>query len=116
MKTHYMSLSESAFTQIKSGEKTVELRLFDEKRQGVAVGDGIVFSLVDDATQVIKTTVLALHKFPNFNALFSAGMLEKSGFGGYTKEEAVACMRTYYTPEKEAKYGVLGIEIEKKEE
>ena len=116
MKTHYMSLSKAAYAQIKSGEKTVELRLFDEKRQGVNVGDDIYFSLADDASQLIKTTVLALHKFSNFNDLFFADMLEKSGFGGYTKEEAVACMRTYYTLEQEEKHGVLGIEIKNKED
>ena len=113
MQTHQMSLNEEAFLQIQKGEKTIEVRLFDEKRQLVQIGDGIHFSLVGDATQTIKTKVLALHRFPDFSSLFSEEILLKSGFAGYTKEGAVDCMHTYYSPEREEKYGVLGIEIEK---
>ncbi len=111
MKEHYMKLNKAAFEQIKSGEKTIEIRLFDEKRQMVEKGDFIYFSLMDDDKQVIKARILDLHYFPDFLTLFSADFMIKSGFGGYTKEAAIACMRTYYSPEKEKKYGVLGIEI-----
>lgn len=116
MKEHYMSLNEAPFEQIKNGEKTVELRLFDEKRRLVQEGDVIYFSLIENATEVIKTKVISLHKAASFATLLSEEMLVKSGFAGYTKEEAIACMRTYYTAEKEEKYGVLGIEIQTKED
>ena len=111
MQEHYMSLNKEAFEQIKKGEKTVEIRLFDEKRRLVQVGDIIYFSLLGDLAQKIKTKVLALHPFSNFSALFSTDLLEKGGFAGYTIAESVECMYTYYLPENEEKYGVLGIEI-----
>lgn len=40
---HTMKLHSSPFNMIKCGEKTYELRLYDEKRQCIKIGDGIVF-------------------------------------------------------------------------
>ena len=107
-----MKLNEAPFAQIKNGEKTVELRLNDEKRSTVNVGDEIKFVLATDDTQLIRARVIALHKYASFRELFEAGFLESTGFGGYTVDMACERMRAYYTAEQEQKYGALGIEIE----
>ena len=41
---HNMKLNPYPFEMIKSGQKTIELRLLDEKRQLIKVGDTIVFT------------------------------------------------------------------------
>ena len=41
---HYMNLNPEPFEMIRSGEKTIELRLNDEKRKAIGVGDTKVFS------------------------------------------------------------------------
>ena len=38
---HKMKLKLSPFEKIKDGSKTIELRLYDEKRQKVKIGDFI---------------------------------------------------------------------------
>ncbi len=38
-----MHLADEPFEKIKSGEKTVEIRLYDEKRKAIKIGNGIVF-------------------------------------------------------------------------
>ena len=38
---HRMKLNESPFERIKNGTKTIEFRLYDEKRQQIKVGDKI---------------------------------------------------------------------------
>jgi len=43
---HYMKLQPKPFAKIKEGTKTLELRLNDEKRQSITVGDTIIFSLM----------------------------------------------------------------------
>ncbi len=110
--THYMNLNVSPFEMIKSGEKTIELRLFDEKRQAIDVDDIIVFTLTNDPTQQIKVKVLTLHLFPNFEDLYSSLPLEKCG---YEQQELLTAsykdMELYYSKEKQAKYGVVGIEV-----
>ena len=45
---HRMKLQTSPFKKIQNGSKTIELRLNDEKRQQVQVGDFIEFSQIDD--------------------------------------------------------------------
>lgn len=42
--THEMRLNTQPFKKIKEGEKTIELRLYDEKRRGISAGDIIVFT------------------------------------------------------------------------
>lgn len=45
---HCMKLNRDPFEKIKSGSKTIEMRLFDEKRQRISVGDFIEFSSADN--------------------------------------------------------------------
>jgi ASC-1-like (ASCH) protein len=41
---HEMRLHDGPFKLIKAGSKTIELRLYDEKRQEIKVGDEIEFT------------------------------------------------------------------------
>lgn len=111
--THTMKLHPRPFEMIRGGQKTIELRLYDEKRRAICVGDTLVFAHSDASDQTITARVVALHIFPDFAALYAALPLDKCG---YLPEElptaAPADMDVYYSAEKQAKYGVVGIEIE----
>ena len=110
--THYMNLKKSPFEMIKSGYKTIELRLYDEKRSLINVNDEIVFNCNDET---ITVKVLALHRFENFGVLYEALDLLKCGYLPEELSTATAeDMNLYYPPEKQQKYGVVGIEIELK--
>ena len=45
---HKMKLNKNPFERIKNGTKTVEFRLYDEKRQQIKIGDKIEFSKLPD--------------------------------------------------------------------
>ena len=111
-KVHHMHLAAQPFELIESGAKTIEVRLHDEKRREIEVGDQIVFTILGGSRRV-NTKVVALHVFKNFLSLFSSPLFEKTGNDGMTAEEAAESMYKYYLPADETKYGVLGIEIEK---
>mgnify|MGYP000889139064 CR=1 FL=1 len=106
--THEMKLQPSPFEKIKSGSKTIEIRLNDEKRKLVKVGDEIVFSLMTNPSQKILTEVLEILPFPTFRELFAAFPPEQ--YGGISKDE-YAVMYNYYPREEEEKYGVLALKI-----
>ncbi len=110
--THYLNLHSGPFGMIQSGRKTIELRLYDEKRQQIAVGDTLVFTHSDDATRTLTARVTALHRFPDFAALYAALPLDRCG---YLPEEIPTAspedMNVYYSADKQALYGVVGIEI-----
>ena len=109
--TYYMNLMPSPFSKITDGSKTIELRLNDEKRQKIVVGDIIVFTHTE-TQETVSAKVLALHKFPDFEALYTALPLEKCGYAETELSTAhYTDMEAYYPQEKIQKYGALGIEI-----
>lgn len=108
---HYMNLDSAPFRAIESGEKTIELRLNDEKRRALKVGDEIEFSCAGVGYTLIAT-VKELHRFNDFKELFAALSLDKCGYNGREKEADPDDMLKYYTEENIKKYGALGIELE----
>jgi len=105
-----MKLNNVPFETIKNGTKTIELRLYDEKRRKIKIGDTICFK---GKASTIKAIVKALHIFRNFDELYAALPLDKCG---YTADELATAspedMPEYYTKDQIEKYGVVGIEIE----
>lgn len=111
MTVHNMKLYQSPFDKIANGSKTIELRLNDEKRQKINIGDIIEFYNYNDDSKVIKTKVKALHRYPDFSELYSH--FDKVAMG-YSEDEVAnpVDMEKYYSKENIKKYGALGIEVE----
>lgn len=109
---HKMKLRSQPFNMIRSGQKTYELRLYDEKRQRVQVDDEIEFSCLDGNETPFVVRVIALHLFKNFGELYAALPLLKCG---YTEETIGTAspedMNRYYSVDEQKLYGVVGIEI-----
>lgn len=103
---HEMKLNESPFERIKNGTKTIEFRLFDEKRQKIKVGDKIEFSKLPDLQEKLLVNVTKLYREDTFENLFRKL---------YTDEEEIKrktnSMYQYYSPEAEKEFGVVGIKI-----
>ena len=108
-----MKLNSLPFEMIESGRKTIELRLYDEKRRKISVGDNIRFMLADDESKTLIARVKELYVFPSFEELYKALPLNECG---YSTDNVIHAspkdMQKYYTPEQERKYGVVGIKIE----
>lgn len=104
-----MNLNRGPFDMIKSGKKTIELRLYDEKRQGISVGDMIEF---DCDGEMLCAKVIDLYRADSFRELFERFPMVEMGFeGSETVAEGADEMREYYSEEKENEHGVLGIKI-----
>ena len=106
---HKMKLQEDPFERIKNGTKTVEFRLYDEKRRTIQIGDEIEFSKLPELQEKLLVKVIDLYKEEYFEKLF------KKVFVGEDKEkiiEKAKSMNRFYTPEQEKEYGVVGIKIE----
>ena len=106
---HEMRLNNEPFNSIKSGSKTVEMRLYDEKRRLIKTRDIIEFTnIVTEEKICVK--VVQLHIFNNFNELYKN--FDKVCLGYKEDEEASPDdMSKYYSKEEQKKYGVVGIEI-----
>ena len=107
-----MNLNNRPFKSIKEGTKTIELRLNDEKRSLLKVGDEIEFTN-RDTNEKLSVDIINLHKYPSFEELYKH--FDKVEMG-YNKDDIAEPkdMEAYYSKEEQDKYGVLGIEIRKK--
>ncbi|MBP3382039.1 MAG: 23S rRNA (uracil(1939)-C(5))-methyltransferase RlmD, partial [Clostridia bacterium] len=94
---HAMKLFSAPYEMIKSGEKTIELRLYDEKRQQIKVGDAITFTNTANGEK-LTATVKNLHRFNSFEELYKSLPLLQCG---YTVENIDAAsprdMEQYYS-------------------
>ena len=109
-----MKLRRRPFEQIAVlRQKTIELRLFDEKRQSLRVGDIIEFSCMDAPLPPFTARITALHRFNSFAELYASLPLLKCGYTEETvKTASPEDMDIYYPPEEQIKYGVVGIELQ----
>ena len=109
MKTFNMKLTNSPFQNIKRGDKDIELRLYDDKRKQLSVGDEIIFTHVDTQEEVV-TNIEALLIYPSFDRLISDFNLSHFG-DNKTKEDLLNGVSKYYSQEDQERSGVLGIKI-----
>ena len=113
---HHMRLDPGPFEMIRSGRKTIELRLFDEKRRRINAGDEIVFTNTASG-ETLHVTAVKLHRFDSFAELYDSLPLLQCGYTAETLAEASpADMEQYYSAEQQKKYGVVGIEVIRAEE
>lgn len=109
---HNMKLNNEPYNNIKNGTKTVELRLYDEKRRQLKVGDEIEFTnITTNEKQLVD--IINLYKYNNFKELYNH--FNKIEMGYKENEEASPSdMEEYYSKEEQNKYGVLAIKIKRK--
>lgn len=105
-----MNLNPGPFGSIRSGSKTVEMRLNDERRVGIEKGDLIRFTNVETG-EILLVRVLDKSVYPSFKELYDS--YSKTSIGYKENEDADPVdMLTYYSEESIAKYGALALEIE----
>lgn len=107
-----MNLAPVPLGEIRAGRKTIELRLYDEKRKRISVGDTIVFVNTKDAEDTLTVTVTDMFVFKSFAELYDKLPLLKCGYTEDTvKTASPNDMELYYTAAEQSRYGVVGIEI-----
>lgn len=110
---HILKLQPKYFEYIKIGTKRIELRLFDEKRQKINIGDTIIFQKEPELENEMRVKVIGLLRYNTFEELFEDFDIEVMADKSMTKKELLNVLEEFYTPEKQKQYGVIGIRIEK---
>lgn len=109
MTTHQLKLATEPFNAIISGDKTIESRLYDTKRQKIQIGDQIIFTNIDNSKQTVTAEVVGLLRYATFRDLFSHNNPRK--FGGDNVEWLENQISEFYSIEDQKIYGVIGIEF-----
>ena len=108
-KVHEMGLQYPYMAAIAEGRKTYELRLLDEKRQAVSIGDLIRFECVEGKALYCRVTDKLI--YPDFTALFAALGTEQTCAEALRVQDAADSMASIYPPERQAQYAAVAIAV-----
>jgi ASC-1-like (ASCH) protein len=107
---HQMGLQQRYFDYIKNGTKRIELRLYDEKRRQIKIGDMIEFG--NDRKEKFQVKVVGLLRYESFEKLFNDFDISILADKSMTKQELLDVLSEFYAPEKQKTLGVIGIRVE----
>lgn len=102
------------FAKICAGVKTIEMRLNDEKRRGMAVGDMLTF-ISRETGERVRARVVRRLQYATFAELVARHDTAAMGYGPEWEERLKAGdhgMYEWYSRDEEREWGVVGLEIE----
>lgn len=106
--TYNSEVSATVFAKLTSGQAVIEPRLNDDAHRQIKVGDLILF--VNRQTREDRLAkVVGLLRFGSFKELFNTYPLER--FGAGSEQELLESAARMYTPEQEARFGVVGLKL-----
>lgn len=106
-------LHSDVFEIVENGIKDIEVRVNDEKRRKLNVGDTLVFLKRPLEDKSIRAKVKALEYYDNFKELVEHYDMKRIYLENYTKEMYLKEMARFYTDEEQDEYGVVAIIFEK---
>ena len=106
-------LDSDIFDIVDSGTKDVEIRLNDEKRRQLKVGDTLVFLRRPDDIDSIEATITNLVYLNSFEDAFNSYEMKRVYLENTSKEDYINLMKRFYSDEEVSKYGVVAIEFNK---
>lgn len=108
---HFYTLKPEPYNAMEEGYKTIEMRLNDEKRQLLSIGDFIIFAHTEDKNKSLLTVIKDLKHYCSFKELYedTPNKLDL----GYLENETphYEDMYDYYSKERIDKYHVLAIHL-----
>ena len=104
-----MSVRNKYFEMIKSGQKDIELRAYDEKRKKMKAGDKFLLYDAENPNESIICEILNMHVAPNFESLFKKLDIKRSGF--QNMKELIDTVTKFVSHEELQREQVVGIEI-----
>lgn len=105
-------LDSDVFDIVKREIKDIEVRVNDEKRQKLQVGDTLIFLKRPKEDEKLIRKVKALEYYKNFNEVVDNYDMRRIYLEGYTKEMYLKLMKRFYTDEEQKNYGVVAIIFE----
>ena len=105
-------LHPEVFDIVLQGDKDVEIRVNDEKRRQLKVGDTLLFLKRPDDLEQLRAKITNLVYFKDFLEVVEYYEMKRIYLEETTKEEYLSIMKQFYSDDDVHKYGVVGIEFE----
>ena len=107
-----MHLESEIFDLVNNNIKDIELRLNDEKRRKVKVGDLIEFIGVPNQDESLTVRVSELRTYNTFEEMYQNIPFKDFDCDGWIMDEMIKGTYDIYTPEQEKEWGTLAITIQ----
>ena len=107
--THEMKLQPKYFDFVRNGSKRIELRLFDDKRKAILLGETIKFLKEPGKTENLEVTVTGLLRYSKFEDLIKDFDISVLADSSITKEDLLNDLEKFYSKKDQENFGVLGI-------
>ena len=108
---YIMKLNPKYFEYMKNGTKRIEIRLNDEKRKNIKIGDEIIFKKEPELKEEINAKIEKLVVRKSFKELIQNLNVFDYSDKSESEERVLSDLYRFYTREQELKYGVVGIKI-----
>jgi ASC-1-like (ASCH) protein len=108
---HQMGLFGEYFDSIKKGKKMVEVRLNDDKRRKIKIGDTIEFIKVPEKNETLSVQVAELRVYDTFKEMYEDIPFKDFDCESWTLEEMIDGTYEVYNPEQEKQWGTLAISM-----
>lgn len=112
MTVFVMKLKSEFFDKVRSGSKIYEVRLNDEKRQKIGIGDCIIFKKEPELLDGVIVRVVDVKRFESFEQMATILSLESVGFEKKNASQVSRFYHTIYSRADEKKYGVVAFKLE----
>ena len=106
-----LKLKKKYYNLIKSGEKIYEVRLLDDKRKLIKIGDIVKINKEPLMEEFLNATVVDLVHFKTFEEMANTIPAKEIGFEGRSFYEILNEYRKFYSKEKEEMYGIVAIKV-----
>lgn len=110
---YLMKLNPKYFEYMKNGTKEIEIRLNDNKRKHLKVGDEIIFQKEPKLKEELYTKVEELFIEKSFEDAIMNLEIQQYADQEETRENFLKDLYEFYTKEQENKYGVVAIKVRK---
>ncbi|CEN87326.1 ASCH domain-containing protein [Paraclostridium sordellii] len=110
---HIMHLKNDYFNLIDKNLKSIELRIYDQKRRLISVGDNIEFVNSLDAKTSILVEVTNIEIFRSFKDLIEHTDKKLLGWAHLSEDTILDKLREIYSIDDENKFGVVKITFKK---
>lgn len=108
---HTLKLDEPYYNAIKEGIKNIELRLYDEKRRIISIGDTIEFLKQPKLKESIATIVEEIIVGKSFEEILERYPITCFAGKNITKKELLNDLNKFYSKQMQEEYGVVGIKV-----
>jgi ASC-1-like (ASCH) protein len=104
-----MGLYDEYFHSVKNGKKIVEVRLNDEKRRKISIGDTIEFTNLHKENQKLIVEVTNLTTYNSFKEMYENVPLKDFDCDKWTIEDLLEGTYKIYSKQQEKEFGTLAI-------